>query len=200
MYCTTSYKLQLHHVNHKFYNSKLLFLYLTRFISHTFYLQDYQNIPIVYKKSLPNFCDLHMQKLKFCRKTEKFGWQSQRKLSSAKPVKPAFYKSAHLLWTSWIKCLCWTLRSWVHPSSMLFRTFSPGLEDIDTFQCSSDCFPHWPHISGCFQNCQNYILMYHCSPIAGKRFWKGTYLWDRFGTDFRTFSPQLENNDTLFEN
>ena len=42
---------------------------------------------------------------------------------------------------------------------MLFRTFSPWLEDIDTFQCSFHSFPHWP-----LQNCQNYISMYHCPP------------------------------------
>ena len=29
-----------------------------------------------------------------------------------------------------------------HPITMLFRTFSPGLENIDTFLCSSDSFPH----------------------------------------------------------
>ena len=46
---------------------------------------------------------------------------------------------------------------------MLFRTFSPRLEDIDT--CSSDSFPH---ISGCVQKCQNYISMYCCSPIVGR--------------------------------
>ena len=69
---------------------------------------------------------------------------------------------------SW-QCICCTLRSWVHPILMLFRTFSPRLEDIDTFQCSSDSFLHWPHISGCVQNCQNYISMYHCSQIAGRR-------------------------------
>ena len=55
---------------------------------------------------------------------------------------------------------------------MLFRTFSPQFEDIDTFQCSSDSFPHWQHILGCVQNCHNYISMYHCSPIAGGRSWK----------------------------
>ena len=65
-----------------------------------------------------------------------------------------------------------TLRSWVHPISMLLRTFSPGLEYIDLFQCSSDSFPHWPHISGCVQNCPNYISMYCCTPIAGRRSWK----------------------------
>ena len=55
---------------------------------------------------------------------------------------------------------------------MIFRTFSPRLEDIGTFQCSSDSFPHRPHISGCVQNCQNYISMYCCSPIARRRSWK----------------------------
>ena len=68
--------------------------------------------------------------------------------------------------------LCCTLRSWVQQIVMQFRTFSPQLEDNDTLKCSSDSFPHWPHISGCVQNCQNYISMYHCSPIAERRSWK----------------------------
>ena len=50
---------------------------------------------------------------------------------------------------------------------MLFRTFSQRLEDIDTFQCSFNSFPHWPYISGCVQNWQNYILIYRCSPRGG---------------------------------
>ena len=76
-----------------------------------------------------------------------------------------------LLRFNWI-LLCCTLRSWVHQISMLFRTFSPRLEDIDTFQWSSDSFPHWPHISGCVKNCQNYFSIYRCSPIARRRSWK----------------------------
>ena len=81
---------------------------------------------------------------------------------------------------------------------MLFRTFSPRLEDIDTFQCSSDSFSHWPNISGCVQSCQNYILMYHCSPIAGRG--EGPENLSRIGPIviclFRTFSPHLKNNNT----
>ena len=69
-------------------------------------------------------------------------------------------------------CICCTLRSWVHPIFMIFRTFSPRLEDNNTFQFSSARFPHWSNISGCVQNCQNYIAMYHCSPIVGRRSWK----------------------------
>ena len=58
------------------------------------------------------------------------------------------------------------LRSWVHLILMLFRTFSPRLDDNDTFQYSSDSFQNLPYISGCVQNCQNYISMYCCSPIT----------------------------------
>ena len=80
---------------------------------------------------------------------------------------------------------------------MLFRRFSPRLEEIDTFQCSSDSFPHWPHISGYVQNCQNYILIYHCSPIAGEGHIKAHNYGKDLAQIFRTFSSQLETNDTL---
>ena len=70
--------------------------------------------------------------------------------------------------TKWIYLRC-TLRSWVHPILRLFRTFSAQLENNDIFQCSSDSFSHWPHISGCVQNCKNYISMYCCSTIAERR-------------------------------
>ena len=89
-----------------------------------------------------------------------------------------------------------TLRSWVHQISMLFRIFYPGLEDIDTFQCSSDSFPHWPHISGCVQIWQNYISMSHCSPMRGECPENLSRICPIVMCLFRTFSPQLENIDT----
>ena len=83
---------------------------------------------------------------------------------------------------------------------MLFWTFSPLGEDNDTFQCSSDSFPHRPHISGCVQNCQNYISMYHCSPIVlqlqGESPGNLSRICPIVMCLFRTFSLQLENNDT----
>ena len=94
------------------------------------------------------------------------------------------------------KTICFTLRSWVHRISMLFRTFSLQLEDIAAFQCSSDSFPHWPHISGCVQNCRNYISMYHCSPIAGEGPENLSGICPVVMCLFMTFSLQLENNDT----
>ena len=102
-------------------------------------------------------------------------WEEKGELLNELINHEAVYRTAPAtpgLLITGLKCICCTLRSWVHQISMLFRTFSPRLEDIDTFQCSSDSFPHWPHISGCVQNCQNYISMYRCSPIAGRRSWK----------------------------
>ena len=49
---------------------------------------------------------------------------------------------------------------------------SPAIEDNDTLKCTSDNFPRWPNISGFMENCQNYISIYICSQIAGRRSWK----------------------------
>ena len=38
------------------------------------------------------------------------------------------------------KTVSYTLRSWVHENLILFRIFSPQLEDNDTFKCSSNNF------------------------------------------------------------
>ena len=101
-----------------------------------------------------------------------------------------------ILWWSWFfkvqLCKCCTLRSWVHQVSMLFRTFSPQLEDLDTFQCSFNSFPHGPHISGCVQNCQNYISMYRCSPIAGRRSWKSVLNLSHSYVFFHDLLPAIE--------
>ena len=110
-------------------------------------------------------------------------WLDIEKCALTKLQKQQFFFSFLL----YLSC---SLRCWVNQISMLFRTFSLQLEDIDTFQCSSESFPHWSHISGCVQNCQIYILMHDC--------WEKAH---NYGTDsgqiFRTFSPQLENNNTL---
>ena len=90
-----------------------------------------------------------------------------------------------------------TLRSWVHPILLLFKNFSRQLKDNDTCQCCSDCFPHWPHISGCVQNCrttfQCIVVLQWQGEVPEKAHNYGTEL----GNFFRTFSPCLENNDTL---
>ena len=51
----------------------------------------------------------------------------------------------------------------------LFRTFSPRLENNDTSKCSSDSFAHTLRYVINVKNCQNYIEMYQCPPIPGKR-------------------------------
>ena len=52
------------------------------------------------------------------------------------------------------------LRSW---------TVSPRLEVNKPSKCSSHNFPHTTYISPFVENCQNYIGMYRCSPIVGRR-------------------------------
>ena len=93
--------------------------------------------------------------------------------------------------------ISWTLKSWVNTISMLFRTFSPRLGDIGTFQCSSDSFQHLPHYSGVCKTPRTtfwYIIILQSRGEGHEKAYN-------YGTDseqiFRTFSPQLENNDTL---
>ena len=93
--------------------------------------------------------------------------------------------------------ICCTLRSWVHQIIILFRTFSPRLEDNDTLNCSFDNLPYWPYISGFLQKCQNYVLMNHCSPIEGKRSWKSVQNLSLFLLILQVISPRLKNTDTL---
>ena len=50
-----------------------------------------------------------------------------------------------------------------------FRTFSPRLENNDTSKCSFDSFAHTLGYVVNLENCQNYIEMYQCPPIAGRR-------------------------------
>ena len=51
----------------------------------------------------------------------------------------------------------------------LFRTFSPRLETNGTLKYSSDSFAHTLSYVVNVENCQNYIEMYHCTPIMGRR-------------------------------
>ena len=51
---------------------------------------------------------------------------------------------------------------------LLFITFSPWLETNDTLQCSSDSFPWMVTVILCVENCQNYISIHSCLPIAGR--------------------------------
>ena len=54
-------------------------------------------------------------------------------------------------------------------SGQIFRTFSPQLENNDTLKCSSDSFAHTLRYVVNVENCQNYIEMYQCPPIAVRR-------------------------------
>ena len=71
------------------------------------------------------------------------------------------------------------------------------MEDIDAFQYSSDCFAHTLRYVVHVENCRNYIEMYQCPSIAGEGHEKAHNYGTDSGQVFRTFSPQLENNDTL---
>ena len=51
----------------------------------------------------------------------------------------------------------------------LFMTFSPWLENNDTSKCSYDSFAHTLIYVVNVENCQDYIEVYQCSPITGRR-------------------------------
>ena len=91
----------------------------------------------------------------------------------------------------------WSGKIYTLHSEIQFQCYlGPSLRDwrtINTFQCSSDSFPHWPRISVCVQNCQNYIVLQSGAEGHEKAYDYGTDL----GQSFRTFSPQLENNDAM---
>ena len=50
----------------------------------------------------------------------------------------------------------------------LFMTFSPRLENNGTSKCSSESFAHTLRYAVNVENCQNYIEIYQCPPIAGR--------------------------------
>ena len=53
----------------------------------------------------------------------------------------------------------------------LFRTLSPGFEYSHTFKCWSGIFPIILTYTIMFENCQNNISMYGCSPIHETKFY-----------------------------
>ena len=54
-------------------------------------------------------------------------------------------------------------------SGQIFRTFSQLLENKNTLKYSSDSFAHTLRNVVIVENCQNYIEMYQCAPIVGRR-------------------------------
>ena len=93
-----------------------------------------------------------------------------------------------------LNCVCCTLRSWVHPISMLFRTFSPRLEDIDTFQCSSDNF----NIDDISQGvCKTVRTSFYCIIVLQSR-GEGPEKAHNYGTDSGQISgPSPRNLRTM---
>ena len=75
----------------------------------------------------------------------------------------------------WSKILMWflnpwsfTIRLWFYKLFVHSRTVSLQLEDNDAWTHSFDNFPHTTNLWPCVENCQNYILIHHCSTIAGR--------------------------------
>ena len=102
-----------------------------------------------------------------------------------------FEKSYPVL--NWLNC---TLKSWVHQIAMLFRTFSPGLEDFDTFQCSSNSFPHWPHISIVCKTVRTTLKCIVVFQLQGVGPENLSWIRPIVMCLFMTFFPWLENNNT----
>ena len=63
--------------------------------------------------------------------------------------------------------ICPTLRSWLHKTSALIMTLSPGLEKNYTLEWSSNSFPGTTCMSGCLENCQKSVPKSWGSPIKG---------------------------------
>ena len=63
--------------------------------------------------------------------------------------------------------ICPTLRSWLHETSALIMTLSPGLEKNDTSEWSSNSFPGTTCMSGCLKNCQKSVPKSWGYPIQG---------------------------------
>ena len=87
-------------------------------------------------------------------------------------------KYGHIIFSA--NPICCTLRPWYHEICIHSRTVSPRLEDNYASKCSSENFSFTIYRSSCTENYQNYIAMYRCSPIAGKRSGKLEKLRDRF--------------------
>ena len=63
-----------------------------------------------------------------------------------------------------------TLRSWLHKTSALIMTLSPGLEKNYALERSSNRFPGTTCMSGCLENCQKSVPKSWGSPIQGTIF------------------------------
>ena len=60
-----------------------------------------------------------------------------------------------------------TLRSWLHKTSALIMTLSPGLEKNYALERSSNRFPGTTCMSGCLENSWNSDPICSSSPIQG---------------------------------
>ena len=66
---------------------------------------------------------------------------------------------------NWVETISSTLRCWLHETSALINTLSPGLEKNYTSEWSSNSFPGTTCMSGCRENCQKSIPKCWCPPI-----------------------------------
>ena len=72
-----------------------------------------------------------------------------------------------IFWLLFLYYICPTLRSWLHETSALIMTLSPGLEKIYTSERSSNSFPGTTFMSGRLENCKKSIPKSWGSPIQG---------------------------------
>ena len=93
----------------------------------------------------------------------------------------------------------------------LFLTLSPEFENIHKYKCWSGIFPTILTYMIMFENCQNKISVYGCSPIQGTKFYScgnlmkpgsqsGTYILIFFGEDTSLTNFMLTSFLSLFKN
>ena len=106
--------------------------------------------------------------------------------------------------TKILNAKCFQISESVHSESPLpwnfyicSRTVSSQLKDSYALKHISENFPYTKYVPPCITNCQNYIAMYPCSQIAGRSRKTIGKMCSVVFLVFQTFSPQLENNNTL---
>ena len=92
-----------------------------------------------------------------------------------------------------------TLRSWLHKTSTIIRTFSSGLEKYDTLKFSSNKIPGITHMSAFLENCRITISMFCCSPRENvlKSIRPRGQICPVISTQTKTLSPGLKYKNTV---
>ena len=71
-------------------------------------------------------------------------------------------------------------------------TLSPGSENNHTLKCWSSIFPTILTYMSMLENCQNYILVYGCSPIQGTKFYS-CWILMKPGSQSGTYAINMNN-------